>query len=116
MNFLKQLFKSTPVKQLDAGAFEQIRQTDPNAVVIDVRTDREFNQHQVPGALHINLQSRSFSGELSKLDKSARYLVYCRSGRRSAMACKLMAGMGFQDCNNLSGGILAWEQYVKQSN
>lgn len=116
MNIIKQLFTPNAVKQINAREFEDIRKSNSNAVVLDVRTDREFQQHNIPGALHINLQSRSFSDKIDELDKSKTYLVYCRSGRRSAMACKLMQNKGFQDCQNLSGGIMSWETFTNHSN
>jgi len=56
----------------------------------------------------INFFDADFKEQLSGLDKSKSYLVYCRSGNRSGKACSMMADMGFKNLYNLRGGIGAW--------
>ena len=51
----------------------------------------------------------AFKDKLSKLDKSAKYLIYCRSGKRSAAALKMMQDLGFSDIHDIAGGITAWQ-------
>jgi rhodanese-related sulfurtransferase len=51
--------------------------------------------------------------KVSELDKTKEFLVYCRSGGRSGMACGLMAKNGFDKLNNLKGGIMAWNGPVE---
>jgi rhodanese-related sulfurtransferase len=57
--------------------------------------------------LHLDYLSPSFAKNIQKLDKAATYFVFCRSGNRSAQACRLMHQNGF-DVRNLSGGIGAF--------
>lgn len=47
--------------------------------------------------------------------KDEEVIVYCRSGARSAEACKLLMENGFTNVKNLSGGILAWSQEIDPS-
>ena len=77
------------------------------SVFIDVRTPKETAQGVI-GAPKLITLGPGMKGKLSKLDRSKKYIVYCRSGKRSAMASNIMAGMGFSDVNNLEGGYLAW--------
>jgi rhodanese-related sulfurtransferase len=42
--------------------------------------------------------------------KDEEVIIHCRSGKRSAMACVILDGMGFKDTYNVEGGILAWQE------
>lgn len=80
-----------------------------NAVVVDVREDKEVTSGIIKGARHITLsQLPQKIGELSK-NKQAPVLVYCRTGSRSGYACNQLTKEGFEDVSSLAGGIIAWE-------
>jgi phage shock protein E len=66
-------------------------------VVIDVRTAAEYAQDHVVGALNIVVNASDFNKRIEDLDKADGYLVYCRSGRRSAIAADAMVEAGFTD-------------------
>ena len=55
------------------------------------------------------MKNPGFSDEIQKLDKTKPYLVYCRSGRRSAAAMQQMKDAGFTNVTNLDGGIMGWQ-------
>jgi phage shock protein E len=63
--------------------------------VVDVRTPGEVAMGRLDTALHIDFQGNDFIGEISKLDKSANYYIYCRSGNRAGQAIALMVQEGF---------------------
>ena len=82
---------------------------DDKTVVIDVRDDSEVTDGAIMGSKHIPLANLSTRiGELDKF-KSAPIIVYCRTGNRSGGACKTLTTAGFENVNNLEGGIMAWE-------
>jgi rhodanese-related sulfurtransferase len=82
---------------------------DPNAVLLDVRTEAEFNEGIIPNAINIDINSgQLFVNAVEALDKHKNYYVYCRSGMRSAKACEIMNQLGFKNAYNLSGGITGW--------
>ena len=97
---------------LNSGDFEKELKNNSNAVVVDVRTRGEFNSGRIPGAINIDLMGADFRERIAALDKSKMYLVYCRSGSRSAQACTLMAAQGL-NVSNLSGGIISWRGELK---
>ena len=66
-----------------------------SATLIDVRTPAEFAEGHLEGATNINLQSSDFTAQVSQLPKDAQYVVYCRSGNRSAQAIDQMTALGF---------------------
>lgn len=82
---------------------------EKNAILIDVRTPEEINEGIIEGAtVFVDYKNANFASEIAKLDKSKTYIVYCRSGGRSAGASDMMVGQGFQSVYNLEGGITGW--------
>lgn len=73
-----------------------------SAGLIDVRTPGEFASGHLEGASNIDVQSSDFTAQVSQLPKDAPYVVYCRSGNRSADAIAQMQDLGFT--NLLDGG------------
>lgn len=88
--------------------FNELRKKE-GYVVLDVRTPGEVAEEAIPGHIAINLFDPEFRAKVEGLDKSKHYLLYCRSGNRSANACALMASLGFENLYNLAGGIRAWK-------
>ena len=85
-------------------------EADENAVILDVRTQDEFNEGFIANAINIDIhRGEDFVNEIEALDKSKNYYVYCRSGMRSAKACEIMNQLGFENAYNLIGGITEWE-------
>lgn len=66
-----------------------------NATVIDVRTPEEFASGHLQDATNIDVQSADFTTQIAGLPKDATYVVYCRSGNRSAAAVAQMEAQGF---------------------
>jgi phage shock protein E len=79
-----------------ADASEAVSMLD-SRVVIDVRTPAEYAAGHVAGARNIDVEAADFSSRISSLDGTAPVLVYCHSGRRSAIAADQMAAAGFGD-------------------
>ncbi len=100
---------ATRVERVAAQEFSQAVGKE-EATILDVRTPAEFSQGHIAGASLVDWNDPSFSSKVAELDKSKRYLVYCRSGSRSAQAVAAMREMGFTDITELSGGIIAWEK------
>ena len=73
----------------------------PVSTVIDVRTAVEFANGHVQGATNLDVEDGSFEAALAGLDKDASYSLYCRSGRRSAIAVDLMIKAGFTKVSDL---------------
>ena len=80
------------------------------AQLVDVRTSGEFSEYNIPGAVNIDVQQSGFVEKAdSLLIKDKKVAVYCRSGRRSKEAVKLLRQSGY-DAYDLDGGILAWKE------
>lgn len=75
-----------------------------DAVIIDVRTQREYNYGHLEGAILINIYERDFRDRIAQLDKNKRYFVYCKTGIRSRNAVNYMRKVGFKEVCDLQGG------------
>ncbi len=88
----------------------QSREGQADFVILDVRTPDEFKEGHLPGAVNLDLHAPDFEQQVAKLDRDKTYLVYCRSGRRSAAALEVFARLGFQHVNHLQKGLLEWKE------
>ncbi|MGI6361701.1 MAG: FAD-dependent oxidoreductase [Bacillota bacterium] len=88
------------IKQFHWHDVEKI-QKDEKALLLDVRTDEEYTEGYIPGNLHIPLDS--LRERLKEIDQTKTLYIYCRSGLRSYIACRMLMQNGFV-CHNLSGG------------
>ena len=87
-----------------AAAAGDAASTEPAAaevIIIDVRTPEEFAQGHLEGAINLDVEGGEFEAGLADLDPAAEYSVYCRSGRRSAIAADVMAQNGFTEVTDL---------------
>jgi rhodanese-related sulfurtransferase len=84
-----------------------------NTVVIDVRTTEEFSSGHIPGALHMDVQKDNFRELIQTLDPSKKYLLYCKSGKRSAKATAILMENGFNKVHHLQGGMQQYKGRVE---
>ena len=93
-------------------AFNLIKENtnNPDFIIVDVRTPREFVDGHIENAINIDFNSGAFSDEISKLDRTKKYLVYCRSGNRSRGAVNEMTELAFEDIYHLYAGIIGWSK------
>ena len=86
-----------------SGCSSQTVDMSTVTAVIDVRTPVEFAEGHLEGAVNIDWQDAGFADAVSALDKDGTYVIYCRSGNRSAQAIDAMTSMGFTDLTNAGG-------------
>ncbi len=84
-----------------------------NFILIDVREPHEHQICNIPAARLIPLGQ--LPNRLGELDKTAEYIMHCKSGMRSAKACDILKQNGFSKVRNMKGGILAWSDKVDPS-
>ncbi len=92
------------IKQLTPRELDQKK----GMVLLDVRTDKEYEQGHIPGAVHVPLAD--VGDKVKKLKKDKELVVYCRSGNQSIWAIKRLMGMGYKNLYNLKGGYSAWKR------
>lgn len=86
-----------------------------NTVMLDVRTPEEYKSGYIGNAVNYNvMDSLTFLNTISALDKNKKFLLYCKSGRRSGKALVMMKDMGFKKVHHLKGGITEWKGELKK--
>ncbi|WP_352400751.1 rhodanese-like domain-containing protein [Anaerotignum sp.] len=96
---------------ITANEAYDMMQEKEEAIILDVRTQKEFDEGHIPNALLIPDNEIREKAESILTDKEATILVYCRSGRRSALAAKELAALGYKKIYDF-GGIIDWNYNV----
>lgn len=92
---------------------KQKLESDKTIILLDVRTKPEYCQGHIPGCMLIPLDVLDFQAAEKIKDKASTVFVYCRSGSRSSVACKVLAKLGYRNVFNL-GGIINWPYDIEK--
>ncbi len=85
-------------------------QANPQAVLIDVREDKEWEAGHASGAEHLGKGIIERDIETKVPDKSAELILYCGGGYRSALAADVLQEMGYTNVWSMAGGWKAWQE------
>ena len=94
-------------EQITPEQAKSIMDTESDYIIIDARTDEEFAEGHIKGAILIPEYEIADRAEKELEDKDALILVYCRSGRRSKIASEELVKLGYTNVKEF-GGIIDW--------
>ena len=94
-------------EQITAEEAKAIMDTETDYIIIDARTEEEYAEGHIEGAILIPEYEIADRAEAELPDKDALILVYCRSGRRSKIAAEELVKLGYTDVREF-GGIIDW--------
>jgi molybdopterin/thiamine biosynthesis adenylyltransferase/rhodanese-related sulfurtransferase len=98
-----------PIEEIEP--FEAAEEIDGGDVVlIDTREPHEYQEAHLEGGKLVPPGLLADEIAAAAPDKSARTILYCRSGNRSAIAAAQMESLGYEDVASMAGGILAWQE------
>ena len=98
------------ITALQADSLIKANSSNPDFIIIDVRTSSEFNNGRISNnAINIDYNGADFNNQISALDKTKLYLIYCGSGTRSGGALIKMEALQFQTVYNLQYGVSGWK-------
>lgn len=91
---------------------KNIMENDGDAIILDVRTQKEYDTGHIKDAVLIPYDQVSEEAEENLPDKEQTILVYCRSGNRSRQAAETLAELGYTDIREF-GGIMTWPYEIE---
>ena len=98
---------------ITAEEAKAIMDTEDGYIILDVRTQEEYDQGHIPGAVLIPNTEIEERAEEELPDKDQLILVYCRSGNRSKQAAEVLEELGYTNIKEF-GGIIDWPYEVEQ--
>ncbi len=98
----------SPIVQVNVDQFKTLMNTTTDYILLDVRTPQETALGKIEDALEIDYKSQEFESSVNQLDPNKVVLIYCRSGKRSMKAARVLEQKGFKKIYNLDGGFLKW--------
>ena len=87
---------------------KKLMSSEPDLVVIDIRTANEIKTGRIPKSEWIDVSDRAFIAKAAALPKDKIYCLYCASGGRTSMVVPFMEANGFSRVHDLEGGIMSW--------
>ena len=99
---------------ITAEEAKKIMDSEEGYIILDVRTQEEYDQGHIPGAMLIPNTEIETKAEEVLMDKDQLLLVYCRSGRRSKLASEILVELGYTNIKEF-GGIIDWPYEVEGS-
>src|SRR5260370_25162392 len=81
-----------------------------HCLLLDIREDHEWDDGHAAGATHLSRGILERDIETAAPDKSAKIVLYCGGGYRSALSADSLAKMGYTDVRSLAGGWRAWQE------
>lgn len=88
---------------------QRVKNLKSDEALLDVRTETEYQQGHIAGAINFDISSPTIMQDIDNLDQSKTYIVYCRSGGRSQLASMIMKQEGLKVINS-QVGIIHWNK------
>ncbi|HYR75381.1 MAG TPA: rhodanese-like domain-containing protein [Pyrinomonadaceae bacterium] len=98
------------VKEVTVAETQERLAANPNALLIDVREDNEWQAEHAHGAEHLGKGIIERDIETAVPDKSTELILYCGGGYRSALASDALQKMGYTNVWSMAGGWKAWKE------
>ena len=102
---------SATYEQISGAEAKALMDSENGYIIIDARTQEEYDQGHIPGAILIPEYEIADRAEKELHDKNQLILVYCRSGRRSKIAAEKLVKLGYTNVKEF-GGIIDWEYEI----
>ncbi len=103
--------ESPSVDEISVSILKQLMDSKEDFELLDVREQHEYDICHIDGSTLVPLGSLN----PSQFESDKRYVIHCKSGMRSAKAVQALNDAGFDNVQNVTGGILAWAKEIDNS-
>ena len=100
----------TRIKETTVAETQSRMKENPQAKLIDVREDNEWDASHAAGAIHLGKGIIERDIEATVPDKTTELILYCGGGYRSALAADVLQKMGYTNVFSMAGGWKAWKE------
>jgi rhodanese-related sulfurtransferase len=100
----------TRIREVSVADTQTRISQNPNAKLIDVREDNEWQASHAAGAVHLGKGIIERDVEQLVPDKATELILYCGGGYRSALAADVLQKMGYTNVYSMAGGWKAWKE------
>lgn len=108
--FFSLITLNAQIKKMTSTEVNAMLKKSHDFIVLDVRTADEFNAGHIKGAINIDIRQADALAKIDRLDRKAKYIVYCRTSNRSKTAVDHMAANGFMNVYHMIDGFIGWSQ------
>jgi rhodanese-related sulfurtransferase len=98
------------IKEVNVADTRDRLQENPDAKLVDVREDNEWDAAHATGAIHLGKGIIERDIETTVRDKSTELILYCGGGYRSALVADVLQTMGYTNVFSMAGGWKAWRE------
>jgi len=98
------------IKEVTVAQTRERLDANPDATLVDVREDNEWDAAHAVGAIHLGKGIIERDIERTVPDKSTEVILYCGGGYRSALAADVLQTMGYTNVWSMAGGWKAWKE------
>lgn len=105
--------KGSVYMNINAEKAKEMMENLEEFVLLDARSEEEFSEGHIPGAIVIPHDEISERAEEEIPNKDIPVFVYCRSGRRSKIAAEALVSLGYSEVYEF-GGIIDWPYEIEQ--
>ena len=109
--FSCELLSSPKTNIISESDFIELK--DSEYILIDVRTQDEFDSGHINSAINLDFYSNTFKNDILSLPKNETIVLYCRTNNRSGKTATILKENGYKDILVIKGGITEW---VKNGN
>lgn len=99
-------------QHLSADEAIKIMQTEKNILILDVRTQEEYNKKHIPNAVLLPIEELRKNNFAPLKDKNQKILIYCWTGRRAEDSAQILVDKGYKNVYEF-GGLVDWTGEVE---